>query len=302
MLNQQILVEKYRPKSFEEFIGINQFKGIIEICRKEPFKLPNFLFVGKAGCGKTTLARLIIKELNADSMVLNASDESGIDVIRGKVKEYAKSLAFNPDSPKIIFMDEADFIGGGSSKTAMASLRMIIEQYSRHVRFILSCNYEDKIIPELHSRLTKIYFGNYNKDEILIHLKNICNKEGITYEEKALQKLININFPDIRSMVKFLQSNKNITLNILSSIKYSEQIFLLIQQRKLLQARQLWVENNLDCKQILLEIFYKIIDNEIYNIQQKKDIIDVIAETDYRLAISATPDIQLFNFAVKVKL
>ena len=199
-------------------------------------------------------------------------------------------------------MDEADFIGGGSSKTAMASLRMIIEQYSRHVRFILSCNYEDKIIPELHSRLTKIYFGNYNKDEILIHLKNICNKEGITYEEKALQKLININFPDIRSMVKFLQSNKNITLNILSSIKYSEQIFLLIQQRKLLQARQLWVENNLDCKQILLEIFYKIIDNEIYNIQQKKDIIDVIAETDYRLAISATPDIQLFNFAVKVKL
>lgn len=302
MIVQELLNEKYRPQTFEQFIGSKQFKDIIEICKNNPFKLPNFLFVGKAGSGKTTFSRLIIKSLNADYMTLNASDESGIDIIRGKVKDFAKTLPLNPLSPKIIFLDEADYLGGGSSKVAMASLRMIIEQYSKYVRFILSCNYEDKIIPELHSRLTKIYFGNYNKEEILNYLKEICNKENINYEEKALQKLIDLNFPDIRSMVKFLQNKTNITLDLISSVKYSDQIFSLIQKRKLLQARQFWIENNLDCRQILHEIFYKVINNEFYNTQQKREIIEVIAETDYRLAVSATPDIQLFMFAIKVRL
>ena len=110
MIIDEILVEKYRPKDFKQFIGISNYQEIVNICNKEPFKLPHFLFVGKAGTGKTTLSRIIIKKLNADYLMLNASDESGIDTIRGKVKNFAKTMAMNQDSPKIIFLDEGDYM------------------------------------------------------------------------------------------------------------------------------------------------------------------------------------------------
>lgn len=300
MLENPLFSEKYRPKTFEDFIGISKYQSIVDFC-KTPFKLPHFLFVGKPGTGKTTLGKIIIKTLNADSLFLNASDESGIETIRGKVKTFAKTMAFNSNVPKIIFLDEADFLGGSTSKTAMASLRGIIEEY-KHVRFILSVNYEHKIIDALHSRLTRIPFGDYNKDEILNYLIKICNKENIKYEEPALKQLILLNYPDIREMVKTLGNLKEVTLkDIHSKNEIADNIYLLVQQKKYLEARKVWVEKNLDCKELLYYWFEKLI-NTSYPTEQKKEILDLIALTDYRLAVSATPDIQLFNFCVKVRL
>ena len=109
MLQQEIWTEKYRPKTFNDFVGIDKYKSIVELCNT-PFKLPHFLFVGRAGIGKTTFAKIIIKALNADYLLLNASDETGIDTIRGKVKTFAKTLSLNSNVPKIVFLDEADFL------------------------------------------------------------------------------------------------------------------------------------------------------------------------------------------------
>ena len=292
----EILTEKYRPKKFEDFLGFKNYQTIIDLC-STPFKLPHFLFVSRAGTGKTTFAKILINTLKADYLILNASDDTGIEVIRTKVKTFAKTMALNSSVPKIIFLDEADFL----SKNSQASLRGIIEEFSQ-CRFILNANYEEKIIPELHSRLTRISFGNYEKKDILSHLIRICTKENINFEADALKKLIDLNYPDIREMIKYLQLNKTVTLDIIKSkLEMSDMIFSLIQQRKLLDARRIWIENNLDCKELLYSWFEKII-NLNYSIQQKVEIIDLIALTDYRIAVSATPDIQLFNFCVKVKL
>src|SRR3990167_714296 len=202
MLNHILWTEKYRPKTFNDFVGIDKYKSIVELCNT-PFKLPHFLFVGRAGIGKTTFAKIIIKTLNADYLLLNASDETGIDTIRGKVKTFAKTLSLNSNVPKIIFLDEADFL----SQNAQGALRGIIEDYSKSCRFILSVNYENKIIDALCSRLTRIPFGDYSKEDILQHLIKICEKENIKYEREALNKIIDLNFPDIRSIIKILQSS-----------------------------------------------------------------------------------------------
>lgn len=300
-LTNEIFTEKYRPKSFQDFIGSEKYKVIIDLC-KTPFKLPHFLFVSKAGTGKTTFAKILIDELKADYLFLNASDESGIDVIRGKVKNFAKTLSSNPSSPKIVFLDEADYLGGATSKTAQASLRGIIEEYSKNCRFILTCNYEQKIIPELKSRLTRIPFGDYKKEDILKYLIKICKSENIKYEEEAIKKLITLYYPDIRYMVKVLNTMPEITLkDIHKSDEIQDRIFNLVKDRKIIEARKIWVEQNLDCKELLYSWFNKIIEID-YTIEQKKQILDLIAITDYKIAVSATPDIQLFDFCCKVKL
>jgi len=300
-MENEILQEKYRPKTFEEFIGIENHQQIVDFCN-EPFKLPHFLFIGKHGSGKTTLAKIIIRKLNAEYLLLNASDESGIDTIRGKVKTFAKTLSKNPEVPKIIFLDEADYLGGGSSKTAQAALRGIIETYSKTCRFILTCNYQLKIIPELHSRLTTVEFGDYKKDDILKYLINICKKESIIYEEEALTRLIDLNYPDIRAMVKILSFNKEITTKTLKEKNVMfNYLFELVKDRKLIDARKYWNEKNLDLKEVLYFFFEKVLNTD-YSVQQKKEIINHMALTDFRFSVGVTDDIQFFNFCVGVKL
>jgi replication factor C small subunit len=297
MIEHEVFVEKYRPKNFDEFIGVKKFERIIELC-KDPFKLPHFLFISKPGSGKTTLAKIIIKNLNADYMILNASDETGIDTIRGKVKTFAKNLSIKPKVPKIIFFDEADFL----SANAQAALRGIIEDYSRTCRFILAANYEHKIIDALQSRLTKVVFGDYKKEELVDHLIKICEKENIKYDSDAIVNLVNLKYPDIRSMVKSLQSTKEVNMDSIKSHNdVFDNIFLLIQKRKLLDARQMWVESNIDCRELLYSWFQKVITMS-YNIDDKKLIVENMAEFDYRMAVSARPDIQMFAFCTKTRL
>ena len=296
-MQNEIWTEKYRPKTFEEFVGITNFNEIIKFC-ETPFKLPYLLFIGKHGSGKTTLAKIIIRKLDAEYLLLNASDESGIDTIRGKVKSFAKTLSKNQDSPKIIFLDESDYL----SKNSQAALRGIIEQYSKSCRFIMTANYRNKILPELQSRLSIIEFGSYNKDDISSHLIEICKKENILYDKEVVKNLVNLKYPDIRAMIKILNYNKEIINKTLNekNILY-DSIFDMIKTRKLLDTRKIWNEQNIDLQEFLYFIFEKVISLN-YTVQEKKEIIEIIAETDYRLSISATPDIQMFNFIIKVKV
>jgi replication factor C small subunit len=194
-------IEKYRSKTLEEYVGNDIVKDRIAECIAKN-DIPHFIFSGTAGTGKTTLAKLIVGNIKCDYLYLNASDENGIDMIREKVKGFASSASFNPI--KIVILDEADFL----TQPAQAALRNIIEEYSINTRFILTCNYIERLIEPLQSRCEIHILKPPTKGAVAKHVcTNILDVEGITYEIKDIAALITEYYPDIRSIIKYLQSN-----------------------------------------------------------------------------------------------
>ena len=177
--------------------------------------IPHLLFAGKPGAGKTTLAKILVKSINCDYLYLNASDENGIDMIREKVKGFASSATFNPI--KIVILDEADFL----TQPAQAALRNIIEEYSINTRFILTCNYIERLIEPIQSRCEINILKPPSKGDVARHVcNNILDVEGITYDIKDVAMLVKEYYPDIRSIIKYLQAGSKdnkyewISLNI----------------------------------------------------------------------------------------
>lgn len=194
-------IEKYRSKTLEEYVGNDIVKDRIAECIAKN-DVPHLIFSGTAGTGKTTLAKLIVGNIKCDYLYLNASDENGIDMIREKVKGFASSASFNPI--KIVILDEADFL----TQPAQAALRNIIEEYSINTRFILTCNYIERLIEPLQSRCEIHILKPPTKGAVAKHVcTNILDVEGITYEIKDIAALITEHYPDIRSIIKYLQSN-----------------------------------------------------------------------------------------------
>ncbi len=194
-------VEAYRPTDIEKYISKDEIKTKLKQYFKEN-DIPHLLLAGGAGTGKTTLAKLIVANLNCDSIVINASDENGIDTIREKVKSFASSASFKP--LKVIVLDEAD----GLTAEAQNSLRNIIEEYSLSTRFILTCNILAKIIEPLQSRFEqgKFKLEPPSKAEIARSIiSNILDAEGVAYQLPDIANIINAFYPDIRSMIGRLQ-------------------------------------------------------------------------------------------------
>ena len=194
-------VERYRSQTLDQFVGNESLKDRIAECITKN-DVPHLIFSGTAGTGKTTLAKLIVSNIKCDYLYLNASDENGIDMIREKVKGFASSASFNPI--KIVILDEADFL----TQPAQAALRNIIEEYSINTRFILTCNYIERLIEPLQSRCEIHILKPPTKGAVAKHVcTNILDIEGITYEIKDIAALITEHYPDIRSIIKYLQSN-----------------------------------------------------------------------------------------------
>lgn len=200
MKQHSIWNEKYRPNDLTTFIGNEQLKQIISqyINNNDPI---NMLFYGPPGSGKTTLAKLIVNNIECDYLFLNASDERGIDTIRDKVQGFASSASFKPI--KIIILDEADFL----TIQAQASLRNIIETYSRTTRFILTCNYLERIIDPLQSRCQVLKITPPSKKEVAKHVAVILDKEEINYELEDLVLVVNKHYPDVRKILNTCQVN-----------------------------------------------------------------------------------------------
>ena len=193
-------VEKYRSKNLEQYIGNDAVKSRISDCITNN-DIPHFIFAGTAGTGKTTLAKLIVNNTKCDYIYLNASDENGIDVIREKVKGFASSATFNPI--KVVILDEADFL----TQPAQAALRNVIEEYSVNTRFILTCNYIERLIEPLQSRCEIHRLTPPSKGEVAKHVcTNILQVEGIEYDLRDIAYVINEYYPDIRSIIKTLQA------------------------------------------------------------------------------------------------
>lgn len=195
-------VEHYRPSKLEDYVGNEHLKTKIHNYI-ESGDIPHLLFTGKAGTGKTTLAKMIINSIDCDYMMINASDESGIDTIRDKIKGFASTIGFK--SMKIIVLDEADFLTSAS----LAALRNIMETFSRNCRFILTCNYVEKIIEPIQSRCQMFEIKPPSKKDIAIHLSNILKSEGVKFNIKDLVPIVDSAYPDIRKMINTCQLNSN---------------------------------------------------------------------------------------------
>jgi replication factor C small subunit len=193
-------IEKYRSQTLEQYIGNDAVKNRISDCIASN-DIPHFIFSGTAGTGKTTLAKLIVNNIKCDYIYLNASDENGIDMIREKVKGFASSATFNP--LKVVILDEADFL----TQPAQAALRNIIEEYSINTRFILTCNYIERLIEPLTSRCEIHLLKPPSMPDVARHIcTNILDVEGVTYDIKNVAMLIKEYYPDIRSVIKYLQA------------------------------------------------------------------------------------------------
>lgn len=195
-------IEKYRPQTLDEYVGSEELKTkIAEYLSKND--IPHLLFHGPAGTGKTSLAKLIIKNLKCDYIYLNASDENGIDSIRDKVKSFASAASFMPI--KIVFLDEADKLTG----PAQDALRFIIEEYSLNTRFIVTANNFAKLTEMLRSRLEEWKVSAMSKSDMLERITLILDTESVVYDINQLVPIIKRLYPDFRAVIKNLQKFVN---------------------------------------------------------------------------------------------
>ena len=209
-----LFVEKYRPQDLDSFIGDQTVRNKIQEYLKEG-TLQNLLLFGPAGTGKTSLAKLIVKQLGADHLYINASDERGIDTIRDKIVPFASSIGFN--GLKVVILDESDYL----TAQAQATLRNVIETFSSSCRFIFTCNYLDRIITPLQSRCMAFGITPPSKKEVGQHVLQICESEGINYTKEDLGQIIITHYPDIRKILNTLQGslkNKKLILDSKSLI------------------------------------------------------------------------------------
>ena len=193
-----IWCERYRPTTMNEFVGNKHIKDKINSLINEQ-DIPHLLFAGKAGTGKTTLAKILIKNIDCDYLFINASDENSVDTIRNKIKGFVTTIGFK--GLKIVVLDEADYV----SPNGQAALRNLMETFSKHARFILTCNYQERIIEPIISRCQSFSLNPPLQMDIAMHLANILKNEGVKYELEDLKTLVVSYYPDIRKVINTAQ-------------------------------------------------------------------------------------------------
>ena len=196
--SNSLWVEKYRPTTLDTYIGNDHLKSKVRVYL-ESGDLPHLLLYGKAGTGKTTLAKLLIKNIECDYLYINASDENNVDTVRTKVKNFASTIGFKDF--KIIILDECDYI----TPNAQAALRNLMETFSRHCRFILTCNFVERIIDPIQSRCQMFQTTPPSKPDVAKRLVEILEEESVGYELEDLKLLIDSGYPDIRRVINSAQ-------------------------------------------------------------------------------------------------
>lgn len=254
--NHTLLTEIYRPTELDNYVGNGQLKETIGRYLEQN-DIQNYLFYGPAGTGKTTLAKLIVNKLDCEYLYINASDERGIDTIRDKVSSFAMVASFKP--LKVVILDEADFL----TINAQASLRNIIETFSRSTRFILTCNFVERIIDPIQSRCQVFKIIPPTKKEVAIHLTQVLDKEKISYEVSDLGVLVNQFYPDLRKMLNTIQANTikgklKLDSTLLIASSYITQVLAELSKSKpsFTNIRQIIADSNVSDYEELFRALY----------------------------------------------
>ena len=198
MNDHSLWVEKYRPTTIDTYIGNEHLKSKVKIYL-DSGDIPHLLLFGKAGTGKTTLAKILVNNIECDYLYINASDENNVDTVRTKVKNFASTIGFK--DMKVIILDECDYI----TPNAQAALRNLMETFSKHCRFILTCNFVERIIDPIQSRCQTFQVVPPNKQEVAKNLHQIFTNESVTYKKEDLVVLVNSGYPDVRKVVNSAQ-------------------------------------------------------------------------------------------------
>ena len=197
-IEHSLWVEKYRPTELESYIGNEHLKSKVEVYLKSG-DMPHLLLFGRAGTGKTTLAKMLVNSIECDHLYINASDENSVDTVRNKVRNFASTMGFQ--DMKIIILDECDYI----TPNAQAALRNLMETFSKHCRFILTCNFVERIIDPIQSRCQSFQIVPPSKKEVAMHLHNILSEENISRKTADVASLVDAGYPDIRRVINSAQ-------------------------------------------------------------------------------------------------
>jgi DNA polymerase III delta prime subunit len=290
-------VEKYRPARIEDCILPDALKETFQefVKRKE---IPNLLLSGTAGVGKTTVAKALCNEVGCDYIIINGSDESGIDVLRNKIKNYASSVSLM-GGRKVVIIDEADYL---NPKSTQPALRGAIEEFASNCSFIFTCNFKNRIIDPIHSRCSVIDFKiNGSKPKLAAQLfkrvENILSQEGVTYDKEVVAAVITKHFPDNRRILNELQRysvSGTIDKGILGSVSDIQLADLIraLKDKDFASARK-WVTNNLDNDPA--RIFRKLYDSlyESLKPQSVPQLVLILAKYQYQAAFVADSEINL---------
>ena len=292
MVDNSLWVEKYRPIKLDDYVGNEHLKekvsGYIE-----SEDVPHLLLFGRAGTGKTTLAKLIVKSIECDYMIINASDENNVDTVRNKVKNFASSQGFK--KYKIVILDEFDYM----TPNAQAILRNLMETFSKHCRFILTCNYVEKIIDPIQSRCQTFQIVPPSKKEVAVQLDKILKSENVKYDVKDLVPIIDSSYPDIRKIINTCQLNSvkgvlKLSKNDLLDSDFKTKILDILKtsddsRNKYMKIRKTVADSKVQDFTEMYSLLYDKVDE--YASGKISGVILVLAEGQHRDALAVDKDI-----------
>ena len=299
-MSNTLWVEKYRPSNVDTYIGNEHLLEKVSIYL-ESGDLPHLLLYGKAGTGKTTLAKILVKNIECDYLYINASDENNVDTVRTKVKNFASTVGFK--DMKVIILDECDYI----TPNAQAALRNLMETFSKHCRFILTCNYVERIIDPIQSRCQCFQIIPPSKVEVAKHLHNILVQENVIDKPEDIKVLVESGYPDIRRVINSAQRNVvkgKLKLDTSSIIQNDYKLKLLkileTQNKKnaFNEIRQLLADNKITDYADLFRLLYDEVDS--YGKGHLAECILIIAR--YELSDSQVVDKEINVMAMIIEL
>ena len=297
MQDNFLWVEKYRPQTVQDTILPDELKKTFQQFVDQK-NVPNLLLTGRAGIGKTTIAKAMLEQIGSDYITINGSMNGNIDTLRYEISNFASSVSFT-GGRKYVILDEADYLNPNSTQPA---LRNFMEEFSKNCGFIMTCNFKNRIIEPLHSRCSVVEFAINKGDKPKLasqFFKRVCtilNDEGVTYDQKTVAELVQIYFPDQRRVLNELQryaTTGNIDTGILAN-KSGDNISSLIQlmKDKDFTSTRKWVAENVDVDSaVLYRQLYDILPSKVKTTQSIADAIIILAEYQYKEAFVANTEI-----------
>jgi len=300
-MSNTLWVEKYRPDTLEGYVGNEHILEKVKIYIENE-DVPHLLLYGQAGTGKTTLAKIITNQIDCDVMYINASDENNVDTVRDKIRGFASSMGFR--KWKIIILDESDYL----TPNAQAALRNLMETFSKSTRFILTCNYVEKIIDPIQSRCQTFAITPPSKKDVAKRLNEILQSEGVEFEMSDLAILVNSGYPDIRRVLNAAQRqviNKKLVIDKQSTIQanYAEEVVKVLQgsgdaKSKFVSVRQIIADSGVKDFTPLYRLLYDRVD-EYANNKVGQTILN-IADGQYKDSMVVDKEINVMAMMLNI--